>query len=385
MVIELEQMTPSGECIGRLDGLVVFVAHALPGERAEIELVHRRRNFARARITRLLRPSPDRVAAPCPHFGVCGGCDWQHIRYEAQVRFKTEVVREQLMRIGGVANAAVRECIPAPLPYAYRNRIQLVTSANGRLGYRARNSHDVIEIEACPIADARLNHLIAADGESHADQLGAMVDLRTDGVGACARLHSAAAPHKLNVTLNGEHYSVSGDSFFQVNTRVAEALVAEVMKALAISADMRVLDLYCGVGLFTVPIARQAQHVVGVEVSASAVADARTNTAVFGQRVQIVQADVTAALNQRAIREQGWNAIVLDPPRAGVDKQALVALIALGAPRIVYVSCDPATLARDARLLCDRGYALAYAQPLDMFPQTRHVETVAVFTRPTRV
>jgi 23S rRNA (uracil1939-C5)-methyltransferase len=382
MVIELERMTPSGECIGRVDGLAVFVAQALPGERAEIEIIHRRRSFARARITRLLRPSPDRAAAPCPHFGACGGCDWQHIRYEAQVRFKAGIVREQLARIGGLANAEVRECIASPLPYAYRNRIQLVASANGRLGYRARNSHDVIEIEACPIADPRLNALITE--APVAAQPGATMDLRTDGVDARARLHSHdGTPHerKLHFELYGERYSVSDDSFFQVNTGMAETLIAEVMKAIAPLSDAHVLDLYCGVGLFTVPLARQGHHVVGVEVSASAVADARVNTAVFGQRATVVQADVAVALQRRAIREQGWDAIVLDPPRTGVEKQALDALMALGAPRIVYVSCDPATLARDARLLCNGGYALAYAQPLDMFPQTRHVETVAVFTR----
>jgi 23S rRNA (uracil1939-C5)-methyltransferase len=382
MVIELERMTPSGECIGRVDGLAVFVAHALPSERAEIEVIHRRRNFARARITRVLRPSPDRVAAPCPHFGACGGCDWQHIRYEAQVRFKTGTVREQLARIGGLANAEVRECIASPLPYAYRNRIQLVASANGRLGYRARDSHDVIEVEACPIADARLNAFITE--ARVAAQPGATVDLRTDGVDARARLPShdgAPDERKLRFTLNGEHYGVSDDSFFQVNTGVAESLVAEVMKAFAPLSDARVLDLYCGAGLFTVPLARRGHHVVGVEVSASAVADARTNTVIFDQRATILQDDVAAALNRRSIREHAWDAVVLDPPRAGMKKEALDALISLNAPRIVYVSCDPATLARDARLLCNGGYALAFAQPLDMFPQTRHVETVAVFTR----
>jgi 23S rRNA (uracil1939-C5)-methyltransferase len=382
MFIELEQMTPSGECIGRVDGLAVFVAQALPGEQAEIEVIHRRRSFARARITHLLRPSPDRVAAPCPHFGVCGGCDWQHIRYEAQVRFKTAIVREQLARIGGLVHAEVRECIASPLPYAYRNRIQLVASANGRLGYRARNSHDVIEVEACPIAGPQLNALIA---EAHdAAHPGATVDLRTDSVDARARLPShdgAPDERKLRFALHGEHYNVSDDSFFQVNTHVADTLIAEVLKALAPLSDAHVLDLYCGVGLFTVPLARQGQRVVGVEVSASAVADARANTAIFGQRVTIVQADVAAALNRCSIREHAWDAVVLDPPRAGMKKEALDALISLNAPRIVYVSCDPATLARDARLLCNGGYALAYAQPLDMFPQTRHVETVAVFMR----
>lgn len=374
-------MTPSGECIGRLDGLTVFVAHALPGEQAEIEIIHRRRNFARARITRLLRTSPNHVPAPCPHFGACGGCDWQHIRYEAQLRFKTDILREQLARIGRLVNAQVRECIPSPLPYGYRNCIQLIASANGRLGYRARNSHDAIEIEACPIVDAHLNALI--NEVNAAVQPGVTVDLRTDGVKALyTQLNSGhSSTMTLHFEVGGEQYSASSDSFFQINTRVAELLIGEVMQALEPSNNACVLDLYCGVGLFTMPIARRANRVVGVEASASAVADARANTTMFDQRVTILQDDVADALNRRVIREQRWDAVVLDPPRAGALKQALDALIALGAPRLVYVSCDPATLARDAHTLCNSGYSLKHVQPLDMFPQTRHVETVAVFSR----
>lgn len=174
--LTLDRIAPTGEAVGRSeDGLVIFVPFALPGEEVEVEVVHRRRHFARARLTRVLRPSPDRVAPPCPHFTDCGGCDWQHAAYEAQLRLKTEIVREQLARIGSIPDAPVQPCLPSPAPYGYRNRIQLVPDPAGRLGYRARGSHQVVPIEACPIAAPAINAWLGAQLEASFKQL---VDVR---------------------------------------------------------------------------------------------------------------------------------------------------------------------------------------------------------------
>lgn len=370
--LTLDRIAPTGEAVGRSeDGLVVFVPFALPGEEVEVEVVHRRRHFARARPTRVLRPSPDRVAPVCPHFADCGGCDWQHAAYEAQLRFKTEIVREQLARIGGIPDAPVQPCVPSPAPYGYRNRIQLVPDAAGRLGYRARGSHQVVPVEACPIAAPAINAWLRAQPEVRFKQ---PVDVRVFDEGV--QLAQAGVEGRCSV--GGWTYVVLGEAFFQVNTPVAALLIGEVLRALALGGEEHVLDLYCGVGLFTRPIAERARLAWGVESNPAAASAARQNLS--GLPAKVLTADVGEALRRPALRAVRWDAVVLDPPRAGVEQSALKALIQLASPRVVYVSCDPATLARDARALLQAGYRLERVQPLDMFPQTRHVESVAVFS-----
>jgi 23S rRNA (uracil1939-C5)-methyltransferase len=367
MQITFDDISPSGEAIGRCDGLVVFAPFGLPGETAEIDIVHRRKTFARGRITNRSNDSSLRVQPRCKHFGVCGGCEWQHIRYDAQVTFKTQIVREQLTRIGKLYAPNVRDCIPSPIAFGYRNRIQLAVSPDGKLGYRGRNSHHVIEIDECPIADPRLNAQMAGwhdVGKSEAD-------LR---LGSDAPTH----PGEIMFEIGAHRYRVSQDGFFQINTLVTRLLVDEVIEAVKSFLKLdrsNVLDLYCGVGLFTLPISEMAAFVLGVEQNPHAVVDARLNA----PRATFITADVKQALREKWISDTRWDAIVLDPPRVGIQHEALTRLIDMNAPRLVYVSCDPATLARDAKLLCERGYRLDYAQPLDMFPQTHHVETVAVF------
>ncbi len=372
MQVRLERIAPSGEAVGRTpEGMVIFVPFALPGEQIAVEVVHRRRSFARGRIIALLTPSPERVQPQCPHFGVCGGCEWQHIAYAAQVRYKTAIVREQLERIGKLRQPLVRQCIPCPLPYGYRNRIQLVADVDGRFGYRARGTHQIVPITACPIADATINRLLE---ERLPQQSVARADLRAFDDGA--RLVAESEPVGW-ITVGPWRYRVSGDVFFQVNTAMAWQLVQEVMRALAVQPGDRVLELYCGVGLFTLPIASAGARVLAVEVNPRAVADAQHNLAAYGFSAScVIAADAADVLRTECAR---WDAVLVDPPRAGLERTAIAALLQLRARRVVYVSCEPSTLARDAHVLTSHGYRLNYAQPLDLFPQTHHVETVASF------
>ncbi|MCS6772715.1 MAG: class I SAM-dependent RNA methyltransferase [Anaerolineae bacterium] len=371
MRLTLDRIAPTGEAVGRAEsGLVVFVPFGLPGEEVEVRLVHRRRHFARARLLRVLRPSPDRVVPLCPHFANCGGCDWQHIAYDAQVRFKTEIVREQFARMGGIRDAPVRPCLPSPQPYGYRNRIQLVSAGEGRLGYRARHSHQVVPIAACPIAAPEINAWLRTHPPGDTSEL---VDLRLFNEGVqCAQPGMGG-----HCSVGAWTYFVPGEAFFQVNAAVASTLIREVLRALALTGQEHVLDLYCGVGLFTRPIAERARLTWGVESNPRAASAARQN--LRGLTANVIAADVEAALQRATLRSIRWDAVVLDPPRAGMTREALQHLIALSCSRIVYVSCDPATLARDARSLLQAGYQLVEVQPLDMFPQTRHVESVALF------
>ncbi|MCL5997805.1 MAG: 23S rRNA (uracil(1939)-C(5))-methyltransferase RlmD [Chloroflexi bacterium] len=404
MILDLTNMAPTGEAIGRYEGMVVFVPFGLPDETVEVEVTHRRRNYAHARILRVLHPSPHRVAPPCPYFGACGGCEWQHIAYGTQLIFKTESVQGQLRRIGRLAEVIVLPCLPSPEMYGYRNHTQFVLSPTQRPGYYVSKSRTVLEVEDCPIlAPALRKFITASDGDTRNVRFQITATRFAGVLGALRELHLRAGVNTGEQMIvlelqDGSHvrlsdqshiherigeftYAVSPSSFFQVNTGVATLLVNEVMAALALGGSEHVLDLYCGVGLFTLPISSQAKAVTGVESNPTATADAALNLAAH-TNTHFITADVAHALEQEIVSGQAWDAIVLDPPRAGVERDTLERICALHAARMVYVSCDPATLARDARLICDRGYRLARVQPLDMFPQTHHVETVAVFVQP---
>ncbi len=367
--LTLMSMAPTGEAIGRYaggpdQGMVVFVPFGLPGETVRVRLVERKRNFARGEIVERQAGAPARVVPACPYFGSCGGCEWQHIAYGEQLRIKTAIVAEQLVRIGKLADPAVLPCIGSPAAYEYRNHARLHAAPDGRLGYRAARSHTIVPVADCPILEAPLRRQIAAlAGQQNIAPVTGEVELRAwDEV----------------IDVAGFAYRTSAGAFFQANTAIAGLLVEGVLAALAPRGSEQVLDLYCGVGLFTVPVGQQVAQIVGVESNTIAAADAVHNAAAAGVEGRIVNGDVAAALRDPDIAGRTWDAIILDPPRTGVDAPALAALIALHAPRLLYISCEPSTLARDLRILALSGYRLQSAQPYDMFPQTRHVETLAV-------
>lgn len=378
MTIELDLtgMTPGGDAIGRHEGMVVFVPLGLPGEKVEVELTEQRRSFARGRIMRVLESAPDRVSPHCRHFGICGGCQWQQIDYPAQLRFKTEIVGEQLTRIGKLDNPPVLDCIPSVGAYHYRNHARLAVAPSGRLGYRASASHQIVEIEECPILEEMLeSKVVSAQKQRLKKQKSTQAKQKDYDV-------RWSTP---TLRVGDYDYLVSPQSFFQANTHIAARMVDWALAALQLGGSEAVLDLYCGVGLFTLPIAHRAASVIGVEANASATADAKRNLALLNHKrpgaANILTASVADGLHQAEIASKGWGAILLDPPRAGVDEQALRRIVALQSPLILYVSCDPATLARDLHELIEAGYQLVSAQPFDMFPQTYHVETCCVLRK----
>jgi 23S rRNA (uracil1939-C5)-methyltransferase len=329
-------MTPGGDALGRHAGMVVFVPYGIPGETVDVMLTERKARYARGHSVARHADAASRVAPPCPHFGICGGCDWQHIDYAAQLDFKTAAVREQFVRIGKFIDIVVPPCAPSPQPFGYRNHARLVAGSRG-LGYRAARSHAVVTVTACPILEPAV----------------------------AAQLQTATA-------------TMPGDEV-ELRSWVAGLLVDAVLAALALRGEEQVLDLYCGGGLFTVPIGQRCHTVWGVEDNPVAVADALENVERAGVAATIVEATVTEALQLDEVSEIAWDAVVVDPPRTGLETSVTTALCVMRPPVIVYVSCEPATLARDARLLCDDGYRLGSVQPFDMFPQTHHVECVAVF------
>ncbi len=419
--LSITSLTHAGEGIGRHEGLAVFVPFALPGETVHVEIVEQKKRFARARLLEVLLPAPERLVPRCPHHfqlaspegfdsstlsTACGGCQLQHLDYAGQLAFKHHTVVEQLTRVGGLADPPVRPTLPSPVVFNYRNHAQFSLTSEGRLGFWSADSRRVVVIREChqiepPLAELfhhvavepaqvpeleRVNLRAGADDETLVVleaslegppevELDMPVDaalLRPDGASL-----ALAGRDDVLMEVRGRPFRVSAGSFFQVNTAMAEPLVDLVLEALSLAGGEAVLDLYCGVGLFTAFIAPVAGRVVGVESFAPAVADAAINLDEF-ENVEIYAAPVEAVLPRL---EGAFDAVVLDPPRAGCTPEGLDALLAAQAARIVYVSCDPATLARDAKRLVAGGYTLAWAQPLDMFPQTYHVETVALFTR----
>ncbi len=404
--LRLTTMAHGGAALGRAEGRVVFVPYAIPGERVRVEIVEAHRRWAKGRLVEVLEPSPHRVEPPCPYFGPggCGGCHLQHIAYEAQVSFKEEVVADQMVRLGGLSAAVVQGIVAAAEPWGYRNHIQLHPTEGGRLGFLRAESHRVVPVEECLLTEPLLDDLWAAldmewpqlarlslrCGVATGDLMAIFeldhyedFDIRVDFAVSCVLLLAdgetvvlMGLPY-LRERVAGRSYRISAGSFFQVNTGGAEALVALVDEFLAPTGDETLLDLYCGVGLFGLALAPKVGRVIGVEASPGACADFRDNAQGLSH-VEVREGQVQAVLPD--VQER-VDLLILDPPRSGAGAGVVAEIARLAPRRIAYVSCDPATLARDARALVDAGFRLERVQPVDLFPQTYHIESVALFTR----
>jgi 23S rRNA (uracil1939-C5)-methyltransferase len=375
ILLRLDAMTYGGEALGRHEGKAVFVTGGLPGEVVRVVIEDDRARFARGRAIEVIEPSPDRITPRCPHFGFdsvsCGGCQWQHSDYAAQLRYKTAIVREQLQRLGRIADPPVREIIPSPAVWYYRNHVQFHATSDGRLGFQAARSHRVVAIEECHIIEPPLlEWLRSRQRAPHpVDRFSVRSGNTPD------RLSGATTFRIKDATLR-----VSDRSFFQVNTSLIETLIDQVLSRLHPQPTDVVLDAYCGAGLFSRFLAPHVDRVVGVESNVSAVRDFRANLADF-DRVEIHQGLVEKLLPHL---KTPLHAALVDPPRSGCGSRVIQAVLARQIDRVVMVSCDPATLARDARQLIDGGYQLIDAQPIDLFPHTSHIETIALLRRANR-
>ena len=408
--LQLTAMAHGGSALGRHSGRVIFVPYTIPGERVRVEIVQAHTRWARARLLEVLEPSPHRVEPPCPYFGPgkCGGCHLQHIAYEMQAELKQQVVIDQLARLGGLQELNVQDSIGAAEPWGYRNHAQFSLTPEGSLGFLAADGADepreVVPIQECLILDPLLDDLWAAldmewpqlyrlslrCGSATGDLLAVFeldhyedFSIEVDFPVSCTLLLADGEvvvlmgnPHLVE-HVAGRDYRVSAGSFFQVNTSGAEALVALVQEYLDPKGSDTLVDAYCGVGLFGLSLADHVERIVGVEADPSAMADFRYNAQGLEQVVSI-EGKAQVAL---AGLEGPVDLMVMDPPRAGVGKRTVGEIVRLRPRRVAYVSCDPATLARDARELVDSGYHLQVVQPLDLFPQTFHIESVALFVK----
>ncbi len=404
----LTDMAHGGSALGRHEGKVIFVPYALPGEKATVDILEDKRRFARARLLELHTASPDRVTPPCPFFGECGGCQWQHADYPAQLAFKTDIVRDQLIRLGKFADPPVQDTLASPAPWQYRNHVQFALDRLGRLGFRALASRRIVPVDECLLLHPLLDELFVAldlgaegalpplkrlslrAGTNTGDQMiifetveDEPPQLEVDFPLSCVlllndgRIANLIGHNHIVEQVAGRSFRISAGSFFQVNTPQAETLIRLVKEYLSPRGDETLLDGYCGVGTLGLTLADQVAHVIGIESAPTAVEDFHINAEGI-ENVAILPGLLEEVLPGL---ETPVDLAVVDPPRTGVHADALAALARLAPQRIVYVSCDPATLARDGRTLADAGYKLAIAQPVDMFPQTYHVETVSLWAR----
>jgi 23S rRNA (uracil1939-C5)-methyltransferase len=442
--LTVDDLAFGGEGVGRVDGYVVFVRGGLPGDRLEVRVVETRARYARGLLERVLTPSPHRVEAPCPYFGRCGGCRLQHVSYPAQLAFKEKQVRDCLQRLGAAGEFELRPILPAPEPYGYRNKMEFtVAGAAGAalIGLHQAERYDVVlDIERCLLQSETMNALLdetrrqareralsVYDGDSGQGLLrfvtlregrrtgDAMVNVVAaapdiEGLTPVAEAFRARVPSLASVVLNvtakkasvavgseehvlagrdhireqlgGVTFQISANSFFQTNTVQAERLFALVEDACELRGHETVVDLYSGTGAISLLLARRCRAVYGIEVATAAVADAERNARANGiENCVFLAGEVRHALPDLIRRGVKAETVVADPPRAGFHPKALSALVELGPTSIVYVSCNPSTLARDVGDLLRHGYRIDWVQPVDMFPQTPHIEAVARLRR----
>lgn len=451
--VEVEDLAFGGRALSRVEGLVVFIEGALPGDRALATIYRRKRQYAEARADRILRPATTRVEARCSHVAVCGGCRTQDLEYAEQLRHKERQVDECLAHLGGV-RATSRPIVAAPSTFHYRNKMEYSFGRDPdgtlTLGLHRRGFFDrTFDLERCHIATPISSEIVGAvrewalrasltpyDTRRNSGLLRYLVvreGIRTGQVmvnlvaterhrsfaALAEELHRrfpAIASIVLNLTrrkaqialgeeeyvlfgratieerLGGLTFEISSNSFFQTNTEQGERLLETALEGLALTGSERVLDVYSGTGTFTLPIAGRAREAIGIESSEAAVRDAQRNAARNGiTNARFYNEDAMESLRDRfglGTRGSGApfdrpeiDAVLVDPPRAGLHAGVVSRLIHLGARRLVYVSCNPSTLGRDLALLCESRYRLAWVRPVDMFPHTPHIECVAALER----
>jgi len=438
--VNIERLGINAEGVGHTSGLTLFVPGALPGERVKVGIRERKKTYGRGVLFERFSDHPKRVLPECPIYEKCGGCQLMHADYSFQLEYKSQRVKEALERIGKIKDPGVEPCLPSPQITRYRNKIQLPVrqskAGKGEVGFFKAGTHQVVPISDClvhceaggeiltgitetlkkipipPYHEAshrgQLRHILIRTSDSQKQVLIIFVTrhAKAPGIGKIAEVLIKKFPLVAGVVQNvnpergntilgdrfithggrdfltekafGLTFRVSVSSFFQVNTFQVEALCREVLSACALSGSERVIDAYCGVGLFTLVLARQAQQVVGLESVGAALGDAEENAKKNGiSNVTFVRGRVESKISSVGDAD----VVVLDPPRKGCGPGVLKGAARCRPKRIVYVSCDPATLARDLNQLMGSGYRVERVQPIDMFPQTAHVECVVTLIR----
>lgn len=385
MIVDVDSVAHGGHCVARADGRVIFVRHALPGERVRIEVTERKKSYWRGDVVEVLRASPDRVAPPCRFAGVCGGCDLQHVSQSGQLAWKTQVLREQLVRLGGLEPEAVAEVTVQPLaggPLGWRTRMQYAVDRRGRAGLREHRSTTIVDIDRCLIADDRIQGSDVLKRTWSGSNVVGVVAAEDDQLSVYTQRDRRGKPRfvegptRVTQLAAGHFFDLAADAFWQVHPLSAETFAAKVADMLRPRDSEVVWDLYAGAGLFSAVLADAVGpdgRVLAVESDPADetgrnLADIPGAEAV-SQRVESVIATLPAP-----------DIIVLDPPRSGAGAEVVDAIAATDARAVCYVACDPAALARDLRRFGELGWGVERIEAFDAFPMTQHFETIVLLT-----
>ena len=388
--LDLEEIGPLGDTMARLDSETVNVFGGIPGERVVARIVRyrrRRKRLVSGMVAEVIEPSAHRISPPCPYFGPCSGCQWQHIDYGHQLRLKREAVSAALAKYDELRDLPVSDTIPSPEVFGYRNHARFTARREGSLGFVNRITRRFVDVDSCMIMDPGINDTLGElQGKSQeTSQLSIRYGTRTSDVLVQPKLDNPDISIETGQThyrerVLGREFRIASPSFFQVNTAQAEKLVLLVRDRLGLTGAETLVDAYAGVGTFAVLLARYAKRVIAIEESEAAVKDAESNSLGI-PNVEFREGkteDELAKLSERP------DALIVDPPRAGCQPPALESIARLAPDRTVYVSCEPETLARDLHALVQGGLTVESVEPVDMFPQTYHVECVATLTSGNR-
>jgi len=404
VTVELEAFAYGGESIGRLeDGRAVFVPYSLPGEKVRIELVEDKKRFARGELIEVIDSSPRRIKPRCPYYSRCGGCHYQHIPYEDQLASKSEILRDTLQRIGKITAPQIEPLVPSSTPWNYRNHVQFHIAQNGQLGFQEPGGGSVIPVQECYLPVDPINQvwpLLDLETIPGIDRIGLrvgdydevminlnsrdpepvelMVDMPVSIVytGPGGNIVLAGDDH-ISMTVLDRQFKISAGSFFQVNTLMASEMVQHILSTLSLTDKKILVDAYCGVGLFSAFLAPVVESIIGIETAPSACDDFVINLEEF-DNVELYQAPVGNVLPSI---DPNPDIMIVDPPRAGLDRWTIDGILNLKPEVLVYVSCDPATLSRDIHRLSKGGYMLNQITPFDLFPQTFHIESISILER----
>jgi len=448
--LRINKMAYGGQGVARVDGLVIFVRGGIPGDTVTARVFRKRKGYAEAEITELVVPSPDRIDAPCPYNGYCGGCQWQHVVYERQLEYKMENIRESMARIGSLVDVLVHDVVPSEKRFAYRNKMEFSFSdrrwflpnelhrrepeGGFALGLHVPGTyHKVIDVDAC-LLQAEMGNQILREVKGHvkdsripvyglkthegfwrfltirysnafdewmvnlvtseerpeiiepiADNISRLIKQIKTVVNNINRRKASIAVGEREVVLTGDGwindrigpftFQVSANSFFQTNSRAAEKLYEKVVDYAELTGNETVLDLYSGTGTIPIFLANSVRAVTGIEISQSAVQDARRNCKENGiSNCHFLCGDIREKLS--AITASKPDVLIIDPPRAGMHKTVLAQVLSLSPEKIIYISCNPATMARDIGQMI-QDYQLVEIQPVDMFPHTYHIEAIS--------
>jgi 23S rRNA (uracil1939-C5)-methyltransferase len=406
--VTLDRWAYGGEAMGRLpDGRALFVPFSIPGEKVRVRLVEEKRGFARGELEEVVEPSPNRIEPRCKHYQECGGCHYQHMPYKLQVQAKQEILKDQLTRIGKLDPELVEQAsqpmVSGAEVWHYRNNVQFHLDERGRLGFQAPRTNRLVPIEECHLPEEAISQIweqlelepipnlrkvglrvgvedeVILILESDSDE---GVEFELDVPMAAVQLgpnttHVLSDTPFLNMSVLEEEFRVSARAFFQVNTAMAEAMVDHILEVLPLNHRSVVLDVYCGAGLFSAFIAPKVTRLIGIELDPFAVDDFVYNLDAY-EHVEVYQAAAEEVLPELDVHP---DIVLVDPPRSGLGREALDAILKMAPQTIAYVSCDPATLGRDAKRLQAGGYRLVQVTPFDLFPQTYHIESISVWEK----